>query len=56
MKKHHTAYARGYVSRKNPDGYTEPYNGKFGKGYIQHTPCYHSTRYHYVTYFIEEEV
>lgn len=56
-REHHTSWARGYVSRKpNSDGtygYSEPYNGKFGKGYIEHTPSWSTTQYHTITYYIE---
>ena len=58
-KEHHTSWARGYISRKpNSDGtygYREPYNGKFGKGYIEHKPSLTSTQYHLITYYIETE-
>lgn len=49
---HHTSYCRGYVSRKT-DGYAVPYGGRFGKGVAVHIPCYHSTRYHLVQYWVE---
>lgn len=65
---HHSAYKRGYCRRKKntyPEtegyltgfdgfGYAEPYNGKFGVGYVLHIPCWHSTRYHGVIYYIKE--
>lgn len=53
---HHTAYARGYVSRKQKDfaAYEkEPYSGKFGKGYRVLMPCYLSTSYYVVAYYIK---
>lgn len=53
---HHTAFRRGYVSRKNPEGITKPYKGRFGVGYIKLTPCWCSTQYCYVSYFIKEEI
>ena len=58
---HHTAYARGYVSRKDKRtaaekfaaGCREEYHGIYGDGYIVRTPAYNTTNYHFVTYFIE---
>ena len=52
-KEHHTSLERGYVSRKNNDGILMPYKGKFGKGYKLYTSNLNSTRYCYVTYYIE---
>lgn len=51
---HHTATAQGYVSRKLACR-VEPYNGKFGNGYAVYTPRRDSTRYCYVSYYIEQE-
>lgn len=48
---HHTASRRGYESRKS-QGRVEPYNGKYGNGYILITPRYDTTRYVSVTYYI----
>ena len=48
---HHTASRRGYESRKS-QGRVEPYNGKYGYGYILITPRYDTTRYVSVTYYI----
>ena len=50
---HHTARARRYVSRK-VDGIAEIYNGKFGAGYKVYTPAWDSSRYCYVTYYINK--
>lgn len=50
LTEHHTASARGYVSRKTA-GYTEAYKGRFGIGIVRHSPRYDSTSYHYVTYY-----
>ncbi len=47
----HTSYRRGYVSRKSK-GIISPYKGRFGKGFVLDTPCYHSTSYHFRTYFV----
>ena len=47
----HTAWARGYTSRKS-DGWVEEYDGAFGKGYKVHRPSWKSTYYHEVDYYI----
>lgn len=51
-KYHHTASAKGYVSRKS-DGIVKPYSGKFGTGYIVQRPRYDTTQYIYIDYYIE---
>ena len=51
-KYHHTAYARGYISRKS-DGYAVPYSGKFGKGFKVYMPCWGSTRFCLVAYYVK---
>ena len=48
---HHMAWGRGYVSRRS-SGYVEKYNGRFGIGVKLHSPCFYSTVYHYVDYYI----
>lgn len=48
---HHSAYKRGYVSRKIK-GIVENYKGRFGKGYKVYSPNWNSTSYCYVTYYI----
>ena len=50
LTEHHTASARGYVSRKS-SGYTEAYKGRFGIGVVRHSPRRDTTQYHYVTYY-----
>lgn len=50
LTEHHTASARGYVSRKG-NGYQEAYRGRFGIGVVRHSPRYDSTSYHYKTYY-----
>ena len=50
LTEHHTASARGYVSRKGT-GYTEAYKGRFGIGIVRHSPRWDSTSYHYKTYY-----
>ena len=51
---HHTAYYKGYVSRKAvyDDLPVFPYKGRFGTGYIVDLPSYESTRYCRRQYFI----
>lgn len=51
---HHTASRRGYISRKS-DGRIEPYDGRFGKGYVILRPRWDTTQYINVTYFVEKE-
>ena len=48
---HHSAWARGYVSRKN-SGWGEEYNGRFGAGYKVHKPTKKSTRFHVIEYYV----
>lgn len=54
FKYHHTAYAKGYVSRKGIDRVAEPYMGRYGVGYIVRRPLWNTTRFHEVTYYIRE--
>jgi len=51
IERYHGALARGYVSRKS-SGYARPYKGKFGEGFILDLPCWKSTQYKYIEYFI----
>lgn len=51
-EEHHTSYSKGYISRV-ATGTLRPYKGRFGEGYTIHTPCWESTNYHYVTYWIK---
>lgn len=48
---HHTATAKGYVSRKAVEE-LEVYNGRYGVGYKAHRPRFDTTNYHYVDYYI----
>jgi hypothetical protein len=43
---------RGYVSRKGK-GHVAPYKGKYGSGYCVYRPNRESTRYSFVTYYVE---
>ena len=52
-KFHHSAYYRGYVSRRLT-GYIKPYKGKFGEGFAIYKPNWGSTRYAVVEYWIEK--
>ncbi len=45
LHRHHSALARGYVSRKS-EGYAVPYKGRFGEGYALYTTNYRSTQCH----------
>ena len=53
LKYHHTAMFRGYVTRKEY-GIIEPYNGKFGNGFVVKRPNWNSTQYSFVDYYIYE--
>ena len=50
---HHSALARGYVSRKL-ECIIEDYTGKFGTGYKVSYPNYRSPRYKVIQYYIFE--
>lgn len=50
-KLHHSALARGYVSRKT-EGVVEQYEGRFGKGVKVCKPNFGSSRYMIVEYWI----
>lgn len=50
---HHTATARGYVSRKG-GGVIKPYNGRFGAGYVHLRPRWDTSAYVYIDYYIKE--
>lgn len=50
--KSHTSLARGYVSRKGGPR-IQRYSGRFGKGYAVYSANYDSTRYCFVTYYLE---
>lgn len=48
---HHSAIARGYVSRKGT-GYREAYRGRFGIGVKVHHPSRGMTSHHRITYLV----
>lgn len=50
---HHTAAARGYISRRS-EGVIREYFGRFGTGYAVHTPRRDTTNYHYISYYTRE--
>lgn len=54
---HHTAYYKGYVSRKvvYDDLPVVPYKGRFGTGYTVDLPSYESTQYCRRQYYILRE-
>lgn len=54
---HHTAYYKGYVSRKAnyADLPVVPYKGRFGTGYTVDLPSYESTQYCRRQYYILRE-
>ena len=54
---HHSAYTRGYVSRKtNVDEIdADAYRGRFGVGYVCLLPCYCSTNFCRIEYWTREE-
>lgn len=54
---HHTAYYKGYVSRKADYDHlpVTPYKGRFGTGYTVDLPSYRSTRYCRRQYYVLKE-
>jgi len=48
-----TAMWRGYVSRKGKVSAAYPYKGRYGSGYCVYRPNWESTRYSFVTYYVE---
>ena len=56
LRCHHTALARGYVSRKLSvdDLPVYEYYGRYGVGFIVYLPSYKSTRYCVACYYIKE--
>ena len=52
-----SSFHNGYVSRRiNYDDLpARPYKGRYGKGYTVLFPCYFSTKYCYIEYWIEKE-
>ena len=57
VQESHTAWCRGYVSRKTKekDYPVERYSGRYGKGYVVYSPSTSSSEYCHKTYFIETE-
>lgn len=51
---HHTAVAKGYISRRVGEQIVE-YAGKFGKGYKVCKPRWDTTNFYYVEYWIIDE-
>ena len=52
LREHHTASARGYISRKS-SGVVKEYTGKFGQGYTISYPRLDTTQYYTVVYYIK---
>ena len=48
-----TAMWRGYVSRVGKVTEAHKYKGRYGSGYCVYSPNWKSTRYSFVTYYIE---
>ena len=48
-----TSMWRGYVSRKGKVSAAHPYKGVYGVGYCVYRPNWESTRYSFVTYYVE---
>ena len=57
LRCHHTALARGYVSRKLSDDELPvyEYHGRFGDGFVVYLANYLSTRYCQIMYLIKED-
>lgn len=53
LKKIKTSMWRGYVSRKGKATAAHPYKGKYGSGFCVYSPNYDSTRYSFITYYVE---
>ena len=50
----HIAKCCGYISRK-VGGILKEYNGKYGTGFVIHTPRFDQTGYHDVMYLIKHD-
>ena len=53
LKFSHTSLTFGYVSRKNSEGLVRDYKGRFGKGKVVLSRNFESTRYCYISYYLE---
>ncbi len=51
---HHSSMTNGYI-RKNAGYHPQPYKGRFGVGFTVKSNNSTSTRYAYITYYIEIE-
>lgn len=51
LYRHHSAWRDGYISRRC-SGIVDDYHGRFGHGYRVAKPCWTSTRFHTVIYYI----
>lgn len=55
---HHAARKRGYISRKNlpktdKDIKAVPYKGRFGEGFTTYSPCFDSSQYIWIAYYVK---
>lgn len=47
-----TSYMPGYMSRANLDGEWYEYNGRYGVGVVHITPCFETSRYVRISYYV----
>ena len=51
--KHQTSLTAGYIGVNKTE--KRPYSGRFGKGYVKLTHNPDSTRFCFITYYVEED-
>lgn len=47
-----TSYMPGYMSRTNLAGEWYKYNGRYGVGVVHITPCFETSRYVRISYYV----
>lgn len=47
-----TSYMAAYMSRSNAQGEWYTYNGRYGVGVVHITPCFETSRYVRITYYV----
>lgn len=47
-----TSYMPGYMSRTNLAGEWYEYNGRYGVGVVHITPCFETSRYVRISYYV----
>lgn len=47
-----TSYMAGYMCRGNLDGEWYTYNGRYGAGVVHITPCFETSRYVRISYYV----